>query len=224
MSRKKEAFEDLGFAKIDYTRFYRRSIPEIIFSENKTTAQLKNIISVFKEKNQVIILSRLSRKKYLSLNRSFRKLKYFTHARMGFLGKKFSSTGKIVSVVTAGTSDLPVAEEAAIFLEIMGNSVRRIYDAGVAGVHRILNFKRELDSSSAIIVVAGMEAALPSLVAGITRRPIIGVPTSIGYGASLKGLSALLGMLNSCALGIGVVNIDSGLAAGYLAHIIVNNS
>lgn len=223
MLKNREGYLELGFAKLDYKRQTRKGIPEIVFSETKTLSQLRKIISSLRKKNIPIFLSRLQKNKYSFLRKSFKGLKYFPQARIGFLGKLYAKTNKSITVVTAGTSDIPVAEEAAVFLEILGNKVVRIYDAGVAGVHRILNFKHTLDSAQAVIVAAGMEGALASLVSGITKRPVIGVPTSVGYGANFKGLSSLLGMLNSCSLGVCVVNIDNGLGAGFLAHIIANN-
>lgn len=223
MARKSKGFLELGFAKLDHLRQQRRNIPEIVFAQTKTPNQLKKIISALREKKIPVFLSRLDKKKYLLLRKRFKALKYFPEGRISFMGKFYPRTGKNVAVVTAGTSDIPVAEEAAIFLEIVGNKVERIYDAGVAGVHRILSFKDRLDKSRVVIVAAGMEGALASLVSGITKRPVVGVPTSIGYGANFRGLSSLLGMLNSCSLGVCVVNIDNGLGAGFLAHMIANN-
>lgn len=218
-----KGYLELGFAKLDHLRHRRKGIPEIIFAEPKSTLQLKKIIQALRKNNIPAFLSRLDKKKYLILKKTFKTIKYFSQARIGYLGKSYPVTKETISVVTAGTSDIPVAEEAAVFLELLGNKVDRIYDAGVAGVHRVLSFVDRLDASRVVIVVAGMEGALASLVSGITRRPVIGVPTSIGYGASFKGLSSLLGMLNSCSLGVSVVNIDNGLGAGFLAHIIANN-
>ncbi|MBN2120157.1 MAG: nickel pincer cofactor biosynthesis protein LarB [Candidatus Omnitrophica bacterium] len=223
MFEKNESFLELGFAKLDCSRQRRTGLPEIVFAQTKEISQLKEIIISFKKNKVPLFLSRLSKEQYLRLKKHFKDLKYFSAARIGFLGKPYPKTGKTVSLVTAGTSDIPVAEEAGVFLEILGNKVERIFDAGVAGVHRILSFKNKIDRSKIIIVVAGMEGALASLVSGITKRPVIGVPTSIGYGASFNGLASLLGMLNSCSLGVCVVNIDNGLGAGYLAHTIINS-
>ena len=223
MTSCKDEFVELGFAKVDSSRLRRRGISEVVFSETKTPAQLKKIISALRKKHQPVFLSRLERKKFNQLKKSFKHLKNFPDARLGFLGKAYSSTGKRICLVTAGTSDIPVAEEAGVFLELLGNRVDRIYDAGVSGAHRIISLKGSLDKAKAVIVFAGMEGALSSLVSGVTRRPVIGVPTSIGYGANFQGLSALLGMLNGCSLGVGVVNIDNGIGAGYLAHCIANN-
>jgi len=223
MAKKSKGFLELGFAKLDHLRQERRNIPEIIFAQAKTPNQLKIIISTLRRKKIPVFLSRLDKKKYSLLRKSFKTLKYYPEGKISFMGKLYPRTGKSVAVVTAGTSDIPVAEEAAVFLEILGNKVERIYDAGVAGVHRILSFKGRLDKSRVVIVAAGMEGALASLVSGITKRPVIGVPTSIGYGANFRGLSSLLGMLNSCSLGVCVVNIDNGLGAGFLAHMIANN-
>ncbi len=223
MSQKIKGFIELGFAKLDYLREKRKGIPEIIFGLGKSPSQLKKIISNFQKESNFILISRLDKKKYRVLKGSFPKLKYFEEARIGFLGKSYSKTKKKISIVTAGTSDIPVAEEAAIFLELLGNEVERIYDIGVAGLHRILPFRDKLNNSKVIIVVAGMEAALASFISAMARPPIIGLPTSVGYGSHFEGLASLLGMLNSCSPGIGVVNIDNGIGAGYLAHLIANN-
>lgn len=223
MLEKDKGFIELGFAKLDYLRRERRGIPEIIFGFKKTPAQLVRIISALKKEGNFILISCLEKDKYRLIKKKFPGLKYFEKARLAFLGKPYPKTGKKISVVTAGTSDIPVAEEAAVFLEILGNQVERIYDVGVAGFHRILPFKDKLNSSKVIIVAAGMEAALASFISAVTRPPIIGLPTSVGYGSHFGGLTSLLGMLNSCSPGIGVVNIDNGIGAGYLAHIIANN-
>ncbi|MFC1514407.1 nickel pincer cofactor biosynthesis protein LarB [Candidatus Omnitrophota bacterium] len=223
MSAKKTGFLELGFAKLDCARENRKGLPEIVFAQTKTVAQLKKIIASFKEFASPVFLSRLEPGQYSKLKKSFKALRYWPQARIGYLGKKYPRTGKSVAVITGGTSDIPVAEEAAVFLELLGDRVKRIYDAGVAGVHRILSFKKDIDDANIVIVAAGMEGALASLVSGLTKRAVIGIPTSIGYGANFEGLAALLGMLNSCSLGVCVVNIDNGLGAGYLAHTIINS-
>ena len=223
MLSKEKSFIDLGFAKLDYLREKRRGLPEIIFAPGKDLQQLKKIVTNLKGKNTLIILSRLEEKKYKFLKKTFPQLKYFKKAQIGFLGRPLPKTREKISVVTGGTSDIPIAEESAVFLELLGNKVERIYDVGVAGFHRLLPFQNKLNSSKVIIVSAGMEAALASLVSALTKRPVIGLPTSIGYGSHFEGLASLLGMLNSCSPGIGVVNIDNGIGAGYLAHIIANN-
>ncbi|MCM8820106.1 MAG: nickel pincer cofactor biosynthesis protein LarB [Candidatus Omnitrophica bacterium] len=211
---------DLNFARIDILRKERRGFPEIIYSSGKTTQQLIKIIREFKKYEDTIILSRLSYSQYKVLKKVFPKLKYFKLAKIGFLGKKIYKKKGNALVITAGTADIPVAEEAAVFLELTGNNVERIYDVGASGLHRLEPFKEKIKDAKVIIVVAGMEAALLSIVSGLTKAVVIGVPTSFGYGASFGGLSALLGMLNCCSLGTVVVNIDGGLAAGYFANLI----
>jgi hypothetical protein len=213
-------FVDLGFAKIDIDREKRRGLPEIIYAPQKTTSQLEVIIKELKIYTDLIFITRLSLPTYKALKKKFPRLRYFKIARLAFLGRERRERRGLVSVITAGSSDISVAEEAAIFLELTGNRVKRIYDVGVAGLHRIKPFENEIKKAKVIIAVAGMEAALLSIISGLTSVPVIGVPTSVGYGTSLKGLSALLGMLNTCSLGSAVVNIDNGLGAGYFAHLI----
>lgn len=217
---KQKGFVDLGFVKIDIEREKRRGFPEIIYAPQKTIQQLKKIITSFKPHSDCIFISRLDDKKYRILKKEFIELNYFKTARLAFLGKKKKECKGNVLIITAGTSDIGVAEEAAVFLELTGNKVQRVYDVGVAGVHRIEPFKDEIEKAKVIVVVAGMEAALLSIVSGLSRVPVIGVPTSIGYGAAFEGMAALLGMLNSCSLGSVVVNIDNGLGAGYFANLI----
>ncbi|MDD4954491.1 MAG: nickel pincer cofactor biosynthesis protein LarB [Candidatus Omnitrophica bacterium] len=215
-----KGFVDLEFVKLDIAREKRKGLPEIIYAPGKTIPQLNCIISEFKKHTTTIFISRLKRRQFEILRKSHRKLKYYKDAELAFLGKRINETRGNCLVITAGTSDIPVAEEAAVFLEILGNNVERVYDIGVAGVHRIEPFKEKIKNAKVVIVVAGMEAALLSIISGICPSPIIGVPTSVGYGSSFKGLSALLGMLNSCAPGSVCVNIDNGLGAGYFAHLI----
>ena len=217
---KPKGFIDLEFVKLDIERESRKGLPEIIYAPGKTTNQLKGIIKEFKKYTDLIFVSRLTQPQFKILKKSFPELKYFKIAQLAFLGKEITGTRGNCLIVTAGTSDIPVAEEAAVFLEILGNKVERIYDIGVAGVHRIEPFRDKIKTARVLIVVAGMEAALLSIISGICPAPIIGVPTSVGYGASFRGLSALLGMLNSCAPGSVCVNIDNGLGAGYFAHLI----
>lgn len=217
---KHKGFVDLEFAKLDIEREKRKGLPEIIYSPGKTTAQIKGIIKEFRRHTGLMFISRLALPQFKALKKTYPELKYFKDARLGFMGKTIKGSRGNCLVVTAGTSDIPVAEEAAIFLEILGNKVERIYDIGVAGVHRIEPFKDRIKKAKVVIVVAGMEAALLSIISGICPSPIIGVPTSVGYGSSFKGLAALLGMLNSCAPGSVCVNIDNGLGAGYFAHLI----
>jgi NCAIR mutase (PurE)-related protein len=213
-----KGFVELDFVKLDIAREKRRGFPEIIYAPNKTIPQLKRIITEFKKHTNTVFISRLDYRRYKLLKKTHPSLKYFKQAKLAFLGKENKKRQGYVLVVTAGTSDIDVAEEAAVFLELTGNKVERIYDVGVAGAHRITPFQHKLDKAKVIIVVAGMEAALVSMLSGLTSTPVIGVPTSVGYGASFKGLAALLGMLNSCSPGVVVVNIDNGLGAGYFAN------
>ncbi|MDR2399599.1 MAG: nickel pincer cofactor biosynthesis protein LarB [Endomicrobium sp.] len=211
--------EDLGYAKIDYHRQLRQGVCEIIFGENKTYQQLKNIISSMVSKNfKNIIITRISLQtaKFLKF---FFDLTYSPQARIAIVAKtkKTKKVGNIV-IASGGTSDIPICEEAAITAETLGNKVYRLYDVGVAGIHRLLSNQKILQNARVIIAVAGMEGALPSVIGGIVDCPIIAVPTSIGYGANFNGLSALLCMLNSCSSGISVVNIDNGFGAGYIAN------
>jgi hypothetical protein len=217
---KHKGFIDLEFVKLDIEREKRKGLPEIIYAPGKSTKQLKGIIKEFRKYTDLIFVSRLTRPQFDVLKKYHPGLKYYKIAQFAFLGKRISGARGNCLVITAGTSDIPVAEEAAIFLEILGNKVERIYDIGVAGVHRIDPFREKIKKAKVVIVIAGMEAALLSIISGICPSPIIGVPTSVGYGSSFKGLSALLGMLNSCAPGSVCVNIDNGLGAGYFAHLI----
>ncbi|MCX5710204.1 MAG: nickel pincer cofactor biosynthesis protein LarB [Candidatus Omnitrophica bacterium] len=216
-----KGFCDLGFAKVDTDRCSRRGFAEAIYSPGKTKEHLKKISLALLKKKQDLILTRLEIKVYLYLKKSIPGLKYNPTARIAYrcLGKKNPKPG-IVLVVSAGTADLPVAEEAAQTVEALGNKVERLYDVGVAGVHRLMYNAQALKSAAVIIVVAGMEGALASLVSGMVSVPVVAVPTSCGYGASFSGLSALLTMLNGCSPGVAVVNIDNGFGAGYLAGLI----
>lgn len=216
---KAKPFVDLGFAKPDLHRGVRLGVPEVIFGQGKTPEQIDAITKSLLEWGQeTVLITRLSADKAAALTTD---IKYFEVAKIGVAGKipEPSCKGTIV-VVTGGTSDLPVAEEAAVTAEILGNRVTRIYDVGVAGIHRLLSHTEELMSASAVIAIAGMEGALASVVGGLVDCPVIAVPTSVGYGASFEGLSALLSMLNSCASGVTVVNIDNGFGAGYSASMI----
>lgn len=215
-------FEDLGFAKIDSHRSLRRGVPEVIFGEGKTAHQLTAIGQRMLASNTNLIITRLSADKAREVRRKLRGLKYHADARIGTIVKeavKPSGHG-ILMVLCAGTSDVPVAEEAALCAELFGNRVARVYDVGVAGIHRLTANLAAIRDASVLIVVAGMEGALPSVVAGLVDKPVIAVPTSVGYGASMGGLAALLGMLNSCAGGITVVNIDNGFGAALAATLI----
>lgn len=214
-------YEEIGFACIDHHRPIRTGYPEVIYSEGKTEKQVKEIAEKLTKKNTVIMATRASENLYLYLKAYFRNISYNPDGRIIIIGEKPEPvTDKRIIVITGGTTDIPVAEEAAVTAEIMGSPVDRLFDVGIAGVHRILSRIDLLQQANVIIAVAGMEGALPSLAAGLVSRPVIAVPTSIGYGASFGGISALLTMLNSCVPGVSTVNIDNGFGAGYLAAII----
>lgn len=209
---------DLGFAQVDTHRALRKGFPEVIFGAGKTPEQVVKIASKLLDHEQNVLATRVTAEHARALRKKFRRAVYHEMARCVTIERKplLKRTGTI-AVACAGTSDLPVAEEAAVTAEIMGNIVERVCDVGVAGVHRLLNRIETIRSANVVIVVAGMEGALPSVVGGLVSTPVIAVPTSVGYGASFGGLAALLGMLNSCASGITVVNIDNGFGAGYAA-------
>jgi NCAIR mutase (PurE)-related protein len=215
-------FEDLGFAKLDNHRSIRRGIPEVIFGEGKTADQLVAIGQRVLASGTNLIITRLAADKARIVKRKIRALVYHSDARIGTVVKERAepSGHGVVMVLSAGTSDIPVAEEAAQCAELFGNKVARVYDVGVAGIHRLTANLEVIREASVLIVVAGMEGALPSVVAGLVDKPVIAVPTSVGYGASLGGLAALLGMLNSCASGVTVVNIDNGFGAALAATLI----
>jgi len=217
----KNGFCDLGFAKVDLNRKIRRGFSEVVYSPGKDRRHLIEITRELIRNKQDILLTKLDKITFAYLKKIFPKLKYNPIAKLGYLSLKQKKTkaGSVV-VVSAGTSDMPVAEEAALTLEVMGNIVIRLYDVGVAGVHRLISNTEVLKKAKVIVVVAGMEGALASLVSGLVSCPVVAVPTSCGYGANFGGLSALLTMLNSCSPGVGVVNIDNGFGAGYLASII----
>ncbi len=211
-------YEDLGFAKVDHHRAIRNGYPEVIYCEGKTINQIVEIVERLMEKNNNILATRASREVYDAISEITCDAEYHRDARIVVVKrKKILVSEKEIAVITAGTSDIPVAEEAAITAEVLGNKVNRIYDVGVAGIHRLLSKMDVISRANVIIVVAGMEGALASVVGGLVDKPVVAVPTSVGYGANFGGLSALLTMLNSCASGIGVVNIDNGFGAGYLA-------
>ena len=214
-------YEDIGYAKVDLHRKVRQGVAEVIYGAGKTAAQIEGIARVMRNNGQDrILITRLSKEKADFLSARY-PLKYYEEAGIGIIGEmpEPDGIGRIV-VATGGTSDIPVAEEAALTAEIFGNEVVRLYDVGVAGLHRLLSHNEEIMSASVIIAIAGMEGALASVVGGLADCPVIAVPTSVGYGASFNGLSALLSMLNSCASGVSVVNIDNGYGAGYLASMI----
>ncbi len=211
-------YEDLGFAKVDHHRTIRNGYPEVIYCEGKTINQIVEIVQRLMEKNNNILATRASREVFDAISEITCEAEYHRDARIVVVKrKKILVSEKEIAVITAGTSDIPVAEEAAITAEVLGNKVNRIYDVGVAGIHRLLSKMDVISRANVIIVVAGMEGALASVVGGLVDKPVVAVPTSVGYGANFGGLSALLTMLNSCASGIGVVNIDNGFGAGYLA-------
>jgi len=217
----KEPYEDLGYAKLDHHRELRQGIPEVIYGAGKTAEQISGITAAMMEKGQqLILITRLSQEIAEAVQKSV-PLQYHQMAGIGIVGETPApdGIGKIV-VATGGTSDMPVAEEAALTAEALGNEVVRLYDVGVAGLHRLLSRLDDIMDAQVIICVAGMEGALTSVVGGLVDCPVIGVPTTIGYGAAFNGLSALLTMLNSCASGVSVVNIDNGFGAGYLASMI----
>ena len=218
---KKKPFEDLGYAKIDLHREVRQGVAEVIYGASKTPEQILGIVNAMKENGQgTILITRLTEEAAAAIEKEHA-LTYHKEARCGIIGElpKPGGLGKIV-VATGGTSDIPVAEEAAITAEALGNEVVRLYDVGVAGLHRLLSHLDELMEATVVIAIAGMEGALASVIGGLVDCPVIAVPTSVGYGASFDGLSALLAMMNSCSSGVSVVNIDNGFGAGYLAGMI----
>ena len=218
-------FEDIGFACIDHHRGLRRGLSEVIFGEGKGVPDILMIMEKMINQNDNIMVTRLSPDKALAIQKRHPESAYHEKSRLLTLirnPKKNDEKGTIL-VISAGTSDIPVAEEAAITARFMGNRVETIYDVGVSGLHRLLSYRNSLMEASVIVVAAGMEGALPSVVGGLVDKPVIAVPTSIGYGASFQGIAALLGMLNSCAAGVTVVNIDNGFGAGYAASLMNGN-
>jgi len=214
-------FEDLGFAKVDHHRALRQGMPEVIFSQGKTPKQVADIFSRLAEHGGNILATRATERQYAAVAAQIAKAEYRPLARAIVLKRDRKRYGKgVIAVVSAGTSDIPAAEEAVVTAELMGNSVQHIYDVGVAGIHRLLAHRGVLAKARVIIVCAGMEGALPSVVGGLVGVPVIAVPTSVGYGAAFEGLAALLGMMNSCASNVSVVNIDNGFGAGYVASLI----
>ena len=214
-------FEDLGFAKVDHHRALRAGMPEVILGEGKSAAQVTSIFARLAKHGGNILATRANEKQFAAVRKRVRRAEYRELARAIVLQRDRTKYGKgVIGVVSAGTSDIPVAEEAVVTAEMMGNEVQHFYDVGVAGIHRLLANREALTRARVVIVCAGMEGALPSVVGGLVGVPVIAVPTSIGYGASFKGLAALLGMLNSCASNVSVVNIDNGFGAGYVASLI----
>ncbi|SHI45905.1 nickel pincer cofactor biosynthesis protein LarB [Lutispora thermophila] len=218
---KTKPFEDIGYAKVDMHRKLRQGTAEVIYGAGKTPEQIIGIAeTMLKNGQNTILITRLSAETASEIGK-YHPLNYYKDARCGIIGPMPvpDGSGKVV-VATGGTSDIPVAEEAALTAAVLGNEVVRLYDVGVAGLHRILAHLDDIMSASVIIAIAGMEGALASVIGGLADCPVIAVPTSVGYGASFNGLSALLSMLNSCASGVSVVNIDNGFGAGYLANMI----
>lgn len=214
-------YQDLGFAKVDHHREVLKGYPEIVYGPGKTPDQIVRIAREIIRKGSNLLITRVEPQVYARIKGRLKGINYNPAARTVTFRQKRAQAGVgKVAVITAGTSDMPVAEEAAVTAEILGNDVERIYDVGVAGLHRLLCQYDKIRRARVIITVAGMEGALPSVVAGLVRVPVIAVPTSVGYGASFKGLAALLAMLNSCPGGVGVVNIDNGFGAAYLASLI----
>jgi len=215
-------FEDLGFAKIDHHRALRQGFPEVILGQGKEARDIAAIARAMRRRESNILITRLSEQKITQLRKFRTGLQFHSAARAAtWVQKPIKIVGKgTVLVISAGTSDIPVAEEAVLTAVMMGNRAERLFDVGVAGIHRILDNRARLADAAVLIVVAGMEGALPSVVAGLIDKPVIAVPTSVGYGASFNGISALLGMLNACAAGVTVVNIDNGFGAGFAASLI----
>lgn len=213
-------FEDLGYAKVDHHRALRHGFPEVIFAERKTAAQVVGIARAVLRHGQPLLVTRLLEDQVNPLRAAVPKGEWFPRARLFRLGRARAVRGATVAVVSAGTADEPIAEEAALTAESLGCRVQRHADVGVAGLHRLLSRRAEIERARAIVVVAGMEGALASVMGGLSRRPIIAVPTSVGYGVHLGGLVALLGMLGACAANVTAVNIDNGFGAGYTAALI----
>lgn len=211
-------YESFSFARVDHHRYFRKGFPEAVYAPGKTVNQLLKIINAVQKSDQCLILTRLDHEVWEKVRRKALGLQYHQEARLAYLGKsKLKLSGAPVAILTAGTSDFPVAEEARLTLELMGKRVKRFYDCGVAGFHRLLDQLPELRKCRAIICIAGMDGVLPSVTAGLIDRPVVAVPTSVGYGANFKGIAPLLTMLNTCAQGVAVVNIDNGFGAACFA-------
>ncbi|MDP3804817.1 MAG: nickel pincer cofactor biosynthesis protein LarB [Candidatus Omnitrophota bacterium] len=214
-------YKDLGFAKVDCHRSLRRGFPEVIFGKGKTHDQILKIAKSIISYDGILLITHADEKVFLKLKKLYPKIKYGKSSRAIYFRKDAPRLKNgTVLIITAGTADSPVAEEARITLELMGNKVDVLYDVGVAGLHRVLDKKDALEKASVIIVIAGMEGALASVVSGLVSKPVIAVPTSVGYGASFNGIAPLLTMMNSCSPGVAVVNIDNGFGAGYFASLI----
>lgn len=221
-SLKHLSFEDIHYAHIDHQRSLRKGFPEVVFGAGKTVDQIIGIVEKMLVQENVVLVTRVDPEKAAAACRHFPDARYDAQARMIVLKKQPEPVGGkgLIVVLAAGTSDIPVAREAELTAEAMGNRVEAVYDVGVAGIHRLFNHKPLLDKAAVLIVVAGMEGALPSVVAGMVKCPVIAVPTSVGYGVSFGGITALFGMLNSCSSNVAVVNIDNGFGAGYFAATI----
>ncbi|OGC03739.1 1-(5-phosphoribosyl)-5-amino-4-imidazole-carboxylate carboxylase [candidate division WOR-1 bacterium RIFOXYA12_FULL_43_27] len=220
----KNHYEELGFAKIDHHRIKRKGFPEVIFGQGKTPEQVVKIAKSIWNKGQNVLITRTDEKTFKAVKKILKKAKYHKEARIISVkrgAQNFAPVQKPIAIITAGTADIPVAEEAAVTAEFLGIKTERLYDVGVAGIHRLTKNLHKLTKAKVIIVVAGMEGALPSVVGGLVSAPVIAVPTSVGYGANFKGLSALLTMMNSCAPGVAVVNIDNGFGAAVMAYAII---
>jgi len=214
-------FEDLDFAKVDHHRTLRVGFPEVVLAEGKTAKQVALIFARLARHQASVLVTRATEEQFAAVRRLVRKAEYRELARAIVLQRDRTKYGKgKIVVVSAGTGDIPVAEEAVVTAEVMGNDVEHLYDVGVAGIHRLLAHREVLFDARVVIVCAGMEGALPSVVGGMVSVPVVAVPTSVGYGAAFKGLAALLGMMNSCASNVSVVNIDNGFGAGYVAALI----
>ncbi len=214
-------FEDIGYARLDHHRALRKGFPEVVFCEGKQTNHIVEILQRLEQKHSPVLATRASREVYEAVAERISSAKYFADARMIQLGVNGTQpTATTVLVVCAGTADVPVAEEASVTAAALGSRIERLYDVGVAGVHRLLAARETLNAANVIVVVAGMDGALPTIIGGLVSAPVIAVPTSVGYGTGLGGTAALMTMLNACAPGIAVVNIDNGFGAGYMAHLI----
>jgi len=221
-------FEDLGFAKVDHHRIHRKGFPEVIFCPGKSPAQVAKIAQRIAHQGHPVLATRADKATFYAVKKVLKNAKFYPTAKIIInrppaKPRRGINLQPIVSIVTAGTADIPVAEEAAVTAEFLGLKVNRIFDAGVAGVHRLIKNLPLIEQGKVIITIAGMEGALPSVLGGLTDKPIIAVPTSVGYGANFKGLSALLTMLNTCAPGVAVVNIDNGFGAAVMAYTIVKS-
>ena len=215
-------YEDIGFACVDHHRSLRKGFPEVIYGEGKTAEQIQGILEKMIPREKVILVTRIDPAKAARVTAAISHATYHADARMLIWEKEKpipSGRGKVL-IISAGTSDIPVAREAALTAEMMGNPVDTLFDVGVAGIHRLLGHRPQIQAASVLVVVAGMEGALPGIVAGMVARPVIAVPTSVGYGTSLGGLAALFAMLNSCSANVAVMNIDNGFGAGYMAAMI----